>query len=174
MRIIAGTLKGRRLQGPRDDRVRPTSDRLRETLFNVLADSVRGARVLDGFGGTAAVAIEAISRGAASAHVCERDPNALRVARANIEACGVSDRIVLERGDFFARRQAPSWDLVFLDPPYDDINLLDVVQHGAGCVAPEGRLVLEHRASRPSPEAAGGLTRVRVLKAGDSALSFYR
>lgn len=174
MRVIAGTLKGRRLQGPRDDRVRPTSDRLRETLFNVLADSVRGARVLDGFGGTAAVAIEAISRGAVSARVCERAPDAVRVARANIDGCGLGDRIQLDRGDFFQTRPEAAFDLVFLDPPYDDINLDDVVRHGAGHVAPEGRLVLEHRKSRPSPETAGPLTRVRVLQAGDSALSFYR
>lgn len=174
MRVIAGTLKGRRLQGPRDDRVRPTSDRLRETLFNVLGDTIRGARVFDGFGGTAAVAIEAISRGAAAARVCERSPDALRVARVNIEACGVGNVVQLDRGDFFLTRPEAAYDLVFLDPPYDDINLDDVVRHGAGHVAPEGRLVLEHRKSRPSPETAGELMRVRVLQAGDSALSFYR
>ncbi len=174
MRVIAGTLKGRRLRGPETDDVRPTSDRLRETLFNVLAGTVEGARVLDGFGGTAAVAIEAISRGAARATIYETSPKALKVARQNLEAVGVAGRCTVIRGDFLRAAGRADFDLVFLDPPYDIASLDDVVAAGTAHVAPGGLLVLEHRRARPGPAEAGGLRRVRVLEAGDSALSFYR
>jgi 16S rRNA (guanine966-N2)-methyltransferase len=174
VRVIAGTLKGRRLLGPDTDDVRPTSDRLRETLFNVLGPSVAGTRVLDGFGGTAAVAIEALSRGAASATVYELAPKALRVAEKNIAHCGVTDRCSLHRGDFLRTHGAADQDLVFLDPPYDIASLEDVLRVGETHLAPGGRVILEHRRSRQSPESSGALTRVRVLEAGDSALSFYR
>lgn len=174
MRVIAGRLKGRRLRGPETDDVRPTSDRLRETLFNVLGPSIIDARVLDAFGGTAAVAIEAISRGAATATVYERAPRAAAVARVNLAACGIEAQCTLVRGDVLATRGAGAYDLVFADPPYDHDDLDTVVQSMATHVAPGGRLVLEHRRARSSPETAGTLVRVRVLEAGDSALSFYR
>jgi 16S rRNA (guanine966-N2)-methyltransferase len=174
VRIIAGTLKGRRLKGPETDEVRPTSDRLRETLFNVLGPTIRGIRVIDGFGGTAAVAIEAISRGAVHATVFEIAPRALRVARENVDALGLGSVITLVRGDFLTSRGTASADLLFLDPPYDIASLEDVLTVAAGHLAPDGRVVLEHRRARVSPEAISGVTRFRVLEAGDSALSFYR
>lgn len=174
MRIIAGTLKGRRLSGPDNDDVRPTSDRLRETLFNVLGPSVAGTRVVDGFGGTAAVAIEAISRGAASATVYEISPKALKVAQANITHVGADKVCTLLRGDFLKSRGTGTADLVFLDPPYDFEGMDEALTVAAAHLAPGGRVVLEHRRSRPSPETIAGLTRFRVLEAGDSALSFYR
>lgn len=160
--------------GPENDDVRPTSDRLRETLFNVLGPSVSGARVLDAFGGTAAVAIEAISRGAVSAVVYENAPKAAKVAQANIDHCGVADRCRLVRTDFVRSTGAAGFDLVFVDPPYDMAGLDEALAVAARHLAPEGRLVFEHRRSRPSPETIGDRTRVRVLEAGDSALSFYR
>ena len=174
MRIIAGTLRGRRLRGPENDDVRPTSDRLRETLFNVVGPSIRGARVLDGFGGTAAVAIEAISRGATKASVFEIAPKALKVARENVAAVGLESVVTLVRGDFLSSRGDASADFIFLDPPYDIASLEAVLTVAATHLAPEGRVVLEHRRSRVSPKAISGLTRFRVLEAGDSALSFYR
>src|SRR5262245_14937471 len=90
MRIVAGTLKGRTLKGPTGPGLRPTSDGLRETLFNVLGDQVDGVRVLDGFAGTGAVGLEALSRGAATVTFVEKDRRALELIRRNIEACGVS------------------------------------------------------------------------------------
>ncbi len=174
MRVIAGQLKGRRLMGPETDDVRPTSDRLRETLFNVLGPSVSGTRVLDAFGGTAAVAIEAISRGAVSAVVYEMAPRAAKVAQANIDHCGVGDRCRLIRSDFLRSTGAGDFDLVFVDPPYDMPQLEEALAVAAGHLTPEGRLIFEHRRSRQSPETLGDRTRVRVLEAGDSALSFYR
>lgn len=174
MRIIAGTLKGRRLSGPENDDVRPTSDRLRETLFNVLGPTVAGARVVDGFGGTGAVALEAVSRGAAAVTMYDISPRALKVAQANIAHVGAQQVCTVIRGDFLKSRGTGEADLVFLDPPYDFDKLDAALEVAATHLAPGGRVVLEHRRSRPTPEVIAGLTRFRVLEAGDSALSFYR
>lgn len=174
MRIVAGTLKGRRLQGPGTDDVRPTSDRLRETLFNVLGPSVQGARVLDAFAGTGAVGLEALSRGAAHVTFYEIDPRAWKVAETNIEHCGVAAACELIRADFLRSTGKADRDLVFLDPPYDDDDLNASIRVAGTHATPGGVIVLEHRRSRETPQEEGGLVRTRVLKSGDSALSFYR
>ena len=174
MRIIAGRLKGRTLDAPRGPAVRPTSDGLRETLFNVLA-SVEQARVLDAFAGTGAVGLEALSRGAAQVTFVERDRRALAALQANVRRCGVEDACAIIRDDFSRARTIArgAFDLVFLDPPYDGVDLEAAVERAGPLVAPGGRLVLEHSRRRASPERAGSLRRSRVLIAGDSALSFY-
>ncbi len=177
MRIIAGRLKGRRLKGPEGPGVRPTSDSLRETLFNVLGPTLDEARVLEGFAGTGALGLEAYSRGARTVTFVEQDRRTLRVLDANIVACAVADACVIIRDDFFkigARHGLTNaFDLVLLDPPYD-LEEVDAVMHvAAALVAPGGRAVLEHSRRRASPESATGLQRTRVLVAGDSALSFY-
>lgn len=174
MRIVAGTLRGRRLQGPATDDVRPTSDRLRETLFNVVGPRVQGARVLDAFAGTAAVGLEAVSRGAVAVTLYERDPRAARVAAANIAHCGATAACRLIPGDFLRSQGAANCDLVFLDPPYDDGNLPVVLRVAATHLAPGGMVVLEHRRTRETPAAEAGLVRTRILTSGDSALSFYQ
>lgn len=174
MRIIAGRLKGRRLAAPKGFDVRPTSDGLRETLFNVLGTSVEGARVLDGFAGTGALGLEACSRGAAAIVFVERDARALRTLESNISALGVRDACAIIRADFqTARIDAPLFDLVLLDPPYGLDDVQAVIERGAALVASGGRLVFEHSRRRPAPLHAGSLLRYRVLVAGDSALSFY-
>jgi 16S rRNA (guanine966-N2)-methyltransferase len=154
--------------------VRPTSDSLRETLFNVLGDTVVGAHVMDAFAGTGAIGIEALSRGAVHVTFVERDPRTLRVLSDNVSACGVTDACAIIRHDFLSARAAGvSFDLVIADPPYDIASLEDVVARGAGWLAGRGRLVLEHSRRRASPEVAESLRRSRILTAGDSALSFY-
>lgn len=173
MRIVAGTLKGRRLQGPATDDVRPTSDRLRETLFNVLGPGVQGSRVLDAFAGTAAVGLEAISRGAVHVTFYEHDPRAWKVAEANILHCGVGAACELIRSDFLKSKGRSDCDLVFLDPPYDDDDLILVLRVAGAHVKPGGQIVLEHRRSRETPVSEGRLVRTRLLTSGDSALSFY-
>ena len=174
MRMIAGRLKGRRISAPPGLDVRPTSDRLRETLFNVLGDRVTGARVLDGFAGTGALGLEAWSRGAASVVLVERDPAVLRVLTQNVAACGVADACAIIRGDFLTVHVTPAnFDLVLLDPPYAFDDLQAVLARAAGLVTTTGEAVLEHSRRRESPDRAGGLMRYRVLTAGDSALSFY-
>jgi 16S rRNA (guanine966-N2)-methyltransferase len=178
MRIIAGQLRGRRLQGPPREGVRPTSDRLRETLFNVLAPRVRQARVLDAFAGTGALGIEALSRGAAHATFVERDAKALGVLQANVASCGLENVCVIIRGDFAGHavraRGVGPFDLVLLDPPYDVSNLDAVLAEAAALLAPGGVAVLEHSRRRADiPASAAGLERYRTLTAGDSALAFY-
>src|SRR5213079_3568271 len=99
MRVISGSLKGRRLKAPTWDGLRPTSDKLRETLFNVLAPRIDGARVLDGFAGTGAVGIEALSRGAAQVTFVEKDPRAVALIEANLAACGIEADYNVRRGE---------------------------------------------------------------------------
>lgn len=174
MRIIAGRLKGRRLIAPDGLDVRPTSDRLRETLFNVLGDTAADARVLDAFAGTGALGLEAWSRGARSIVFVEQQPQAIRTIEKNIEHCGVKDACAIIRGDFrTARLDQASFDLVLLDPPYRMDDLDGVTARAAELVADGGRMVLEHGRRFMSPERAGRMMRYRVLVAGDSALSFY-
>ena len=176
IRIIAGTLKGRRLVSPDWPGLRPTSDRLRETLFNVLADTVVGARVLDGFAGTGAVGIEAISRGATHVTFVERDPRAVDLIGENLARCGVTGGYTILRADLAASGAAglPAvFDLVVLDPPY--VTAPDeAVQALASVIAPAGRLVIEHARRRVPAASIAGLVLTRTLTAGDSALSFYR
>jgi 16S rRNA (guanine966-N2)-methyltransferase len=181
MRIIAGHLKGRRLLAPRGSAVRPTSDALRETLFNVLGETVAGARVLDAYAGTGALGLEALSRGARHVTFVERHRMTAGVIDRNVAALGVQNACAIIRADFAASPHGaarPAWaqpgfDLVLLDPPYDAADLAGLVERAAPLLVPGGRLVLEHSRRRESPELATGVRRTRVLTAGDSALSFY-
>lgn len=115
MRIIAGSHKGRRLDAPAWEGLRPTSDRLRETLFNVLAPRIEGARVLDGYAGTGAVGIEALSRGAAHVTFVERDPRAIKLIEANLERCGIA-QARRRRGDVWQKRGRETWADAGLPP----------------------------------------------------------
>ncbi|HEX5475367.1 MAG TPA: 16S rRNA (guanine(966)-N(2))-methyltransferase RsmD [Vicinamibacterales bacterium] len=174
MRIIAGQFKGRRLQTPTWDGLRPTSDRLRETLFNVLAPRIDAARVIDGYAGTGAIGIEALSRGAAQVTFVERDPRAVALIERNLAHVGLSERYAIIRAGFAdaAARLGPA-GLVILDPPYGVGAARAALEAGAQTVAAGGLLVLEHARRDPVPETTAGLIRRRVVKAGDSALSFY-
>lgn len=177
MRIIAGSLKGRRLKAPTWDGLRPTSDKLRETLFNILAPRIAGARVLDGYAGTGAAGIEALSRGAAFVTFVERERRAQALIAENLAHCGVADGYVIIRAEMARaiaqlRAAESPFTIALLDPPYDqppDAELTAV----ADLLAPGGMAVLEHARRRPAPERAGRLIRSRDVVAGDSALSFY-
>jgi 16S rRNA (guanine966-N2)-methyltransferase len=175
VRIIAGLYKGRRLDAPTWTGLRPTSDKLRETLFNVLQLRTADARVFDGFAGTGAVGIEALSRGAARVTFADADPRACRLIAANLQRCGVAGGYTIERADVttWLARATASFDLVFLDPPYEEERLEAAVVAGVARLAADGVLVLEHAARRAAPQPAG-VALTRVLKSGDSALSFYR
>lgn len=172
MRIIAGRLKGRRLEAPRGAGLRPTSDSLRETLFNVLGRLVDGARVLDAFAGTGAVGLEALSRGARHVTFVESNREAALLIADNVARCQVNEACMIVR-DEFARARLGRFDLVWLDPPYDARNLVGVLARAAEVVEADGLVVLEHSRRRATPEVAAHLTRTRVLVAGDSALSFF-
>ncbi len=177
MRIIAGRYKGRTLKGPSAPGVRPTSDRLRETLFNVVDVEVPDCRVLDGFAGTGAVGLEALSRGAAHVTFVERDRLAAAVVEQNVAACGAGDRCIIVRDDFVgvARRLggAAPFDLVLLDPPYDFPDTEAVLVDAAALLKPGGLVVLEHARRREPPSGAPALGVRRRMVAGDSQLTFY-
>jgi 16S rRNA (guanine(966)-N(2))-methyltransferase RsmD len=196
VRVIAGQFKGRRLAGPEGPGLRPTSDSLRETLFNILGDSIGGAQVLDAFAGTGALGLEALSRGAARVTFVERDRRAIALLQENIRRCGAENACAIVGRDFFDALSGPRtseprnpgtselrnlgtsdaalFDLVFADPPYDEKDLEAVLRAAAAVVAPAGRVVLEHSRRRASPESIPPLRRARVVTAGDSALSFYQ
>jgi 16S rRNA (guanine(966)-N(2))-methyltransferase RsmD len=175
MRIIAGTHKGRRLQAPTWSGLRPTSDKLRETLFNILSPRVSDARVLDLYAGTGAVALEALSRGAARAVCIERDHRAVKLIETNRAALGELDRCIIVCDDAARALDTPvaggPFDVIVLDPPYEATGVEDVLTRAAAQRAPGAALVLEH-ASRRLPPAPPGLAAVRTVKSGDSALTF--
>jgi 16S rRNA (guanine(966)-N(2))-methyltransferase RsmD len=179
VRVIAGSLKGRTLLSPTWDGLRPTSDRLRETLFNVLSTRVAGARFLDGYAGTGAVGIEALSRGAAHVTFLEKDSRAERLIGRNLARCGIADAYAIIRApferSFDTLRRSPSsvpFDIVFLDPPYD-MSAEGVLTGVDALVSDRSLVVLEHAKRQAPPEAVGRLTRTRDLVSGDSALTFY-
>lgn len=184
MRIIAGRLGSRRLDAPDGLATRPTSDRLRETLFNVLAPRIEGAAFLDLYAGSGAVGIEALSRGAAQVVFVERAHAALSVLRGNLAKLAVRDRFHIHTTGVaaFLRRPARglplAFDLVFLDPPYDaaeeyatTLSLLGSA--AAGLLAENAQVIAEHRRKLRLEERYEKLHRLRLLEQGDAALSFY-
>jgi 16S rRNA (guanine(966)-N(2))-methyltransferase RsmD len=182
MRIIGGTLRSRRLEAPAGLATRPTSDRLRETLFNVLAPRIAGARFLDLFAGSGAVGLEAHSRGAARVEFVERNAAALTVLRKNLASLGIAAGVSIHAGsvDPILRRMRPDADvdLVFLDPPYDSADAYEAtlgLLGGAlaGLLAPGAVMIAEHRKKEKLQEQYGALARSRLLEQGDAALSFY-
>jgi 16S rRNA (guanine(966)-N(2))-methyltransferase RsmD len=176
LRVIAGRLRGRRLVPPRWPGLRPTSDRLRETLFNVVGAECAGARVLDLCAGTGAVGIEAISRGAAHVTFVDEDARACDLIAANLASCGLGEGYTIVRASIeqVGTRPGGTYEVVFLDPPYAAPALERWTALAADRVSPAGVLVVEHDRRRELPAASGPLERVRVLRSGDSALSFYR
>jgi len=176
MRVIAGRFKGRRLKTPSWDGLRPTSDKLRETLFNVLAARVEGARVLDGYAGTGAIGVEALSRGAAHVTFVENDRRAAALIEQNVAACGVEGGYTIRCADVAAALDAlpaaDAFDLILLDPPYDIDNVSVALTAAARRVAAGGLVVLE-RPTRREPEAPAALRRTRDVKSGDSTLTFF-
>jgi len=176
VRIIAGRFKGRRLTPPAWDGLRPTSDKLRETLFNVLALRIAGARVLDVYAGTGALGLEALSRGAAHVVFIDADRRATALIARAAAAWGVEADYTIHDGDAVAwlRRlgAGPRFDLILLDPPYASPQVREALAAAAECLAPGGVVVLE-RATRREPDAPESLQRVRDLRSGDSTLTFF-
>lgn len=156
---------------------RPTSDRLRETLFNVLAPRIEGARFLDLYAGSGAVGLEALSRGAAQVVAVERAQPALKALRGNMAQLGVRAGLRVEPvsvAAFLRKAAGSAFDLVFLDPPYDAAEEYEQVLAGvAPLLAPEGMVIAEHRRKDKLAESYGALARTRLLEQGDAALSFF-
>ncbi len=186
MRVIAGIYRSRILKSLKGLALRPTSDRLRETLFNVLAPNIAGSRFVDLFAGTGAIGIEALSRGAAEVIFIENHAPAVNLIRRNFESLGINTGATVLTVDalrglaMLASRKQPSaggYDYVFLDPPYaaaEDYSRVLEFLGSTELIAPGGIVIAEHRRNFDLPEELGALRRFRVLKQGDAALSFYR
>jgi 16S rRNA (guanine966-N2)-methyltransferase len=181
MRVIAGQFKGRLLKSPADTRTRPTSDRLRETLFNVLAPRINeNTRFLDLCAGTGAIGIEAISRGAGFATFVDKSRRACALIEDNLEHLSIpseeTEIICLPAETFAGRKHETGWDIVYFDPPYDidySTVLYEFGSDGGTLLNDGGLLIVEHHAKMKMPDAVGHMRRWRILKQGDSSLSFF-
>jgi 16S rRNA (guanine(966)-N(2))-methyltransferase RsmD len=194
MRVIAGTYRSRKLRTLRGLALRPSSDRLRETLFNVLGPEIEDAVFVDLFAGSGAVGIEALSRGARRAIFAENHRAAASLLRANLESLSIPlagphddpNKSFGGTAEIFAQDacaaierlagRGTKADFVFADPPYADSDAYDDVLDLLGeseLLVPGSRLILEHERRRELPAIAGQLERVRVLEQGTAALSFY-
>jgi 16S rRNA (guanine966-N2)-methyltransferase len=184
MRVIAGTYRSRSLLAPRGLLTRPTSDRLRETLFNILAPRLEDCRFVDLYAGTGAVGIEAISRGAAHVWFAENADLALASLRQNLAALKINRGFTLEDRGVGAMLQRLSKlpqpvDIVYLDPPYDaedeysgTLNFFGSVR-GLAILASEALVIAEHSSKAKLADRYGALKHTRLLKQGDAALSFF-
>jgi 16S rRNA (guanine(966)-N(2))-methyltransferase RsmD len=183
VRVIAGKYRSRRLKGPGTLRVRPTSDRLRETLFNVLGPTLEDSLFVDLYAGTGAVGIEALSRGAREAIFVEKHAGTARLLRENLDSLKIADKDVrvmqmdtLAGLKELATRKKMA-DFIFLDPPYEDedeyattLEFLDA----SHLISPQGLVIAEHDCKFELTDRLNRLERTRLLEQGDAALSFYR
>lgn len=180
MRIISGTCKGRRLSTLKGRNIRPTSDRVRESLFNIISWDIQGARVLDLFAGTGALGIEALSRGALLAVFVDTSQNACHLITQNCKRCDlISQSMILRhdllRGNFPPRIRNDQFDIIFMDPPYDkglpEKTLL--IPDLANCLAPEGRIIVEHSYKEKIPENFSNLDIQDQRKYGKTLITFF-
>ena len=174
MRVIAGAAKGRRLLAPRGTSTRPATDRVRQSIFGTLGSRCEDARVLDLFAGSGALAIEALSRGAASATFVERDPAAVEAIRRNLATTGFIDRATIARGDAsaFLRGTIERYDLVFVDPPYAEIELLALLLAGPDLRRVASGLVLVRAQRRHAPPTPDQWTTERERVVGDDLVRY--
>jgi len=191
MRVIAGHYRSRPLAAPRGLKTRPTSDRLRETLFNVLAPRIASSVFADLYAGSGAVAIEALSRGASHVHLVENARPAVACIRANLSTLGITDGFTIhersvtatldrlaQQGTAQGLAQGTAFHLVFLDPPYESADEYSLALHqlaaGAPTLLAPGALVIAEHASRsPLKDRYAALRCTRTLTQGDAALSFF-
>ncbi len=177
MRVIGGTARGRKLKTARLPDVRPTADRVREALFNILRDRLEGARVLDLFGGFGGIGIEALSRGAKSVEFVEADEKAVKVLEANLTACGFLNRAVVHKKDVFRflKGSPGGFDWVFADPPYHAQTfrkLLPAVGRGE-IISTGGLFILEHFSKARIPDEIEGLKLLRSYPYGETRLTLF-
>lgn len=180
MRIIAGAARGRKLRAPRGSATRPTADRVRESVFNILGPVAAGARVLDLFAGAGGLGLEALSRGAAWAVFVDRAPAAARCVRDNLAILAMTDQAEVITSDALRavrrmRAHGDRFDWVFVDPPYaSDLAAATLTTLGESPVLADGATVIvEHDRRRPLPDASGQLARTDQRAYGDTIVSFY-
>jgi 16S rRNA (guanine966-N2)-methyltransferase len=176
MRVIAGSAGGITLTAPRGRATRPITDRVKETLFAILAPRLNGARVLDLYAGSGSIGIEALSRGAAECTFVERGREAVAALRDNLERTRLSSQARIIAGDAIAFLEADDgapWDLGFLDPPYVQDAILAPLRLLSGRLAPSGMVIVKHFWRTPVPEP-GGLQVTRVRRFGETSLTFLQ
>ena len=174
LRIIGGEFRSRHLQSVPGTDVRPTPDRMRESLFSILAPTIETGTFLDAYAGTGAVGLEAVSRGAPHAVLVEKDPKALAVLRANVESLAVAARVTVVKGKAVsAIRDHPS-AVLFVDPPYHFEDEYKLAMTAAALSGRHPLVIAQHDRRLVLPEQYSGLVRYRSLKQGDNVLSFYR
>jgi 16S rRNA (guanine966-N2)-methyltransferase len=177
MRISGGIGRGRRLKVPGGSHVRPTSDKVKQALFNILSDRVASAVFLDLFAGAGGIGIEALSRGAAHVTFVDVSRDSLNVIKHNIEQAGFIDRalVVLSKAESFLKKKSGPYDIVFLDPPYDEAiePLLELIA-GTTIVHPDSIIITEHFKKQLSPHKVMQLTLCREARYGDTVLAFYK
>ncbi len=176
MRVIAGIARGTPLQAPRDRLTRPITDRVKETLFDILGASVVEARVLDLYAGSGAIGIEALSRGAGHVTFVERATPALNALRRNLDRTRLSRHASVVAGDvlaFLGRGEAREWDIALLDPPYDERAILAPLERLAARMELGGTVVVKHFWRTPVPELPA-MVSTRVRRFGETSLTFLR
>lgn len=177
MRIIAGELKGRRLMTPSDNRVRPTTDKVKEAVFSMVAGYLPGSVVVDLFAGTGNLGLEAISRGAARAYFVDKDRTSISMVRENVKHCKVEDRSVILWSDFKSvfKKINDKVDVIFLDPPYSAgymeecfsiIAESEILEEG-------GIIVAEHSSAETLPEEMSGMVLIKSKRYGKISVSIY-
>lgn len=181
MRIIAGKARGTRLGSLKDLSLRPTLDRVRESLFNILMQELEGARVLDLFAGTGAIGIEALSREASRAVFVEPDPAARRLIRANLEKCRIPEsqwtllEMTAHKAIELLESRGSTFRFIYVDPPFEE-DLYEATLQALGAsslVAEDGRVVVEHFRKKDLAPNYGKLTLTDFRRLGDTVLSFY-
>lgn len=174
MRVITGTARGRRLKTPENSNIRPTTDNVKESVFNIIQFDIEGRRVLDLFAGTGQLGIECLSRGAAEAVFIDDSREAVRIVKDNLKACGFSAP-VLQQDALSYLRSCGRFDLIFVDPPYDanlyepvleTINSVDILSDG-------GIIVCESRRETPMPELAAPYQKRKEYRYGKVKLTLY-
>lgn len=179
VRVISGSARGLKLNTPGDDRVRPTTDRVKESMFNIVQDWVYDSQVLDLFAGSGALGIEALSRGASQAVFCDNSLDSIKIIKSNIEKARVADRSQIVSGDFKrclrdmeAKNQ--SFDMIFVDPPYYEGLFEEVLDTIRACkiLKKDGIVIVEHDAKRPIGQVEG-LEVYKEKKYGITMLTFY-
>ena len=175
MRVITGTARGRRLKTPDNYDIRPTTDNVKESLFNILQFDIEGRRVLDLFAGTGQLGIECLSRGAANVTFVDKDRNAVKIVRENLKSCGLN-ATVLQEDALRILERGQKYDLIFVDPPYDSdlyeavldrINLVDILSEG-------GIIICEARRERGLPEMTAPYRKCKEYCYGKVKLCLYK
>lgn len=182
LRVIAGIAKGKRLQAPTGMDTRPITDRIKESLFNILAEKIEGAYFLDLFAGSGSVGIEALSRGAEHVVFVDKGRKAAQVIQANLINCGFSNNHELFVMDAIKilqilEREGRQFDIIYVDPPFTNAAIFPLVMESldaVGLLAPQGMMIIRSQRKMDMPERLQHLERYRMKEYGESTLHFYR